>query len=68
QEPKEKPKEEEEEPAEEKKETPKKKVSITEKPKEKMTAQDILDQLDDIPEYEDVFRHVNRDHEEIKPK
>jgi hypothetical protein len=43
-------------------------ISIKEIPSESLTAQDILDQLDEIPEYEDVFRHVNRDHEVIKPK
>ncbi|NQU79134.1 hypothetical protein HQ545_05180 [Candidatus Woesearchaeota archaeon] len=44
------------------------KKSITEVPREELTAQDILDNLEDIPDYEDVFRHVNRDHEEIKPR
>jgi hypothetical protein len=43
-------------------------ISIKEIPRDQLTAQHILDHLDEIPEYEDVFRHVNRDHEEIKPK
>lgn len=45
-----------------------KKISIKEIPRDKLTAQDILDDLEEIPEYEDVFRHVNREQEEIKPK
>ncbi|MBU2561331.1 MAG: hypothetical protein KKD17_03460 [Nanoarchaeota archaeon] len=45
-----------------------KNISIREIPREKMTAQDLLDQMEEIPEYEDVFRHVNRDQEEIKQK
>ncbi|MBN1544934.1 hypothetical protein JW898_05750 [Candidatus Woesearchaeota archaeon] len=45
-----------------------KEISIREIPREKMTAQDLLDQMEEIPEYEDVFRHVNRDQEEIKQK
>lgn len=60
------------EPEEEKEEKPKEKkgpqITVREIPSERLTAQDILDQLDDIPDYEDVFRHVNREHEEIKPK
>ena len=44
------------------------KISIREIPHEKLTAQDILDNLDEIPDYEDVFRHVNRDQEEIRQK
>ena len=58
-------KEEDEEKPEQRKEP---KITVKEIPPERLTAQDILDQLDDIPDYEDVFRHVNRDHEEIKPK
>jgi hypothetical protein len=46
----------------------KQKISIKEIPHDKLTAQDILDELEEIPDYEDVFRHVNRDQEEIKPK
>ncbi|MBW2964529.1 hypothetical protein KY363_03645 [Candidatus Woesearchaeota archaeon] len=45
-----------------------KNVTIREIPRNGPTAQDILDELEEIPEYEDVFRHVNRDQEEIKPK
>ncbi len=44
------------------------KISIREIPRDQLTAQDILDNLEDIPDYEDVFKHMNRDHEEIKPK
>ncbi len=42
--------------------------NISIKEKVNPTAQDILDELEHIPDYEDVFRHVNRDNEEIKPK
>ncbi|MBW2972029.1 hypothetical protein KY359_03255 [Candidatus Woesearchaeota archaeon] len=45
-----------------------KSISIKEIPRDRMTAQDILDNLEEIPEYEDVFRHVNREQEEIKQK
>ncbi|MBW2968015.1 hypothetical protein KY362_06020 [Candidatus Woesearchaeota archaeon] len=44
------------------------KFRVREKPDHEKTAQDFLDELEDIPDYEDVFRHVNREHEEIKPK
>ncbi|MFH1064720.1 MAG: DUF5719 family protein [Candidatus Woesearchaeota archaeon] len=44
------------------------KISIREIPRDQLTAQDILDNLEDIPDYEDVFKHVNRDNEVIKPK
>lgn len=43
-------------------------ISIKEVPRDKLTAQDLLDQMEEIPDYEDVFRHVNRDQEEIKPR
>jgi hypothetical protein len=43
-------------------------ISIREVPRDKLTAQDLLDDMEEIPDYEDVFRHVNRDQEEIKPK
>jgi hypothetical protein len=47
---------------------PVKDISIKEIPRDKLTAQDLLDHMEEIPDYEDVFRHVNRDQEEIKPK
>jgi len=46
----------------------KKEISIREIPRDKVTAQDLLDDAGNIPDYEDVFKHVNRDYEEIKPK
>lgn len=71
QEKKEEPEEKREDKEEQKAEEQEKKapdISIKEVPSESLTAQDIIDQLDEIPDYEDVFRHVNRDHEVIKPK
>jgi len=43
-------------------------ITIKEKAETEKTAQDFLDDAEEIPEYEDVFRHVNRDLDEIKPK
>jgi hypothetical protein len=63
---KKKEKKHEEKKAEKEKKGPK--ISIKEIPRDKLTAQDLLDQVEDIPEYEDVFRHVDREFREIKPK
>jgi hypothetical protein len=45
-----------------------KKTVDQKKDPKKMTAQDFLDAVEDIPDYEDVFKHVNRENEVIKPK
>jgi cell division septation protein DedD len=50
------------------KEAEKPALKISEKPDADKTAQDLLDEAEEIPDYEDVFRHVNRDMDEIKPK